>query len=145
MISTMLRGVLPWALIGLVADRVFGLELNVDDAGSIKSAAESVAGEMMGYYTGYKPGDNPGNLPEPYYWWEAGSMFSHMVDYWYCTFRSWRVAHSQGGLPLTCRLRQIRATRSIMRRLYKPLPGRPGKMALSCQRIRRRTRATMIR
>ena len=82
----MLLSLLPWALIGLVAERVSSIELNVDDASSIKSAAETVAGGMMGYYTGYRPGDNPGNLPEPYYWWEAGSMFSHMVDYWYCGF-----------------------------------------------------------
>lgn len=36
----------------------------------------------MTYYTGYRPGDNPGNLPDPYYWWEAGAMFGALVDYW---------------------------------------------------------------
>lgn len=76
---------LPWALLGLVFDGVWSISLNVDDAGSIKSAAETVATEMMTYYTGWRPGDNPGNLPPPYYWWEAGSMFGHLVDYWYCT------------------------------------------------------------
>ena len=40
---------------------------------------------MLNYYTGYKPGDTPGNLPPPYYWWEAGAMFSSLVDYWYYT------------------------------------------------------------
>lgn len=80
----MLWSLLPWALVGLVADQVYSISLNVDDAGSIKSAAETVASEMMGYYTGDQPGDNPGNLPEPYYWWEAGSMFGHMIEYWYC-------------------------------------------------------------
>lgn len=64
----MFRGILPWALLGLVADRARSLSLDVNDAGSIKSAAETVATEMMSYYTGYRPGDNPGNLPEPYYW-----------------------------------------------------------------------------
>jgi mannan endo-1,6-alpha-mannosidase len=24
-------------------------------------------------------------LPDPYYWWEAGAMFSALVDYWYFT------------------------------------------------------------
>lgn len=74
-----------WTLAALVIHQGQSISLDVNDAGSIKSAAESVAAEMMSYYTGYRPGDNPGNLPEPYYWWEAGSMFGHMVDYWYCT------------------------------------------------------------
>lgn len=40
---------------------------------------------MLQYYTGYKPGDVPGNLPDPYYWWEAGAMFGALVEYWYYT------------------------------------------------------------
>ena len=40
---------------------------------------------MMSYYTGNHTGDNPGNLPSPYYWWEAGSMFGTMIEYWYYT------------------------------------------------------------
>lgn len=36
----------------------------------------------MAYYTGNNTGDVPGNLPDPYYWWEAGAMFGTMVDYW---------------------------------------------------------------
>lgn len=27
----------------------------------------------------------PGNLPDPYFWWEAGAMFGTMVDYWFYT------------------------------------------------------------
>ncbi|EEP81114.1 conserved hypothetical protein [Uncinocarpus reesii 1704] len=52
---------------------------------SIKNAAKTVAAGMVKYYTGYKPGDTPGNLPDPYYWWEAGAMFSSLIDYWYFT------------------------------------------------------------
>lgn len=26
-----------------------------------------------------------GLLPDPYYWWEAGAMFGHMIDYWHYT------------------------------------------------------------
>jgi mannan endo-1,6-alpha-mannosidase len=45
---------------------------------------------MMTYYTGYRPGDNPGNLPDPYYWWEAGAMFNALIDYWaYTGDSSW--------------------------------------------------------
>jgi mannan endo-1,6-alpha-mannosidase len=40
---------------------------------------------MMKYYTGNNTGDVPGNLPDPYYWWEAGAMFGAMIDYWYYT------------------------------------------------------------
>lgn len=39
----------------------------------------------MKYYTGNHTGDVPGNLPDPYYWWEAGALFGVMVDYWYYT------------------------------------------------------------
>ena len=39
----------------------------------------------MKYYTGDQPGDVPGNIPDPYYWWEAGAMFGAMVEYWYYT------------------------------------------------------------
>lgn len=52
---------------------------------SIKKAAKQVATNMMTYYTGMNPGDNPGNLPDPYYWWEAGAMFNALVDYWFYT------------------------------------------------------------
>jgi mannan endo-1,6-alpha-mannosidase len=40
---------------------------------------------MVKYYTGYRPGDVPGNLPDPYYWWEAGAMFGALIDYNYYT------------------------------------------------------------
>lgn len=61
------------------------LSLNPDDTESIKTAAATIAYGMMSYYTGNNTGDNPGNLPDPYYWWEAGAMFGTMVDYWYYT------------------------------------------------------------
>ena len=52
---------------------------------SIKKASKLVAMNMMEYYHGNRPGDNPGNLPDPYYWWEAGAMFNALIDYWYFT------------------------------------------------------------
>lgn len=51
----------------------------------MKAAAKAVATEMMSYYTGMNPGDVPGNLPDPYYWWEAGAMFGALIDYWFYT------------------------------------------------------------
>ncbi|KAE8383835.1 glycosyl hydrolase family 76-domain-containing protein [Aspergillus bertholletiae] len=37
---------------------------------------------MLSRYTGMNPGDVPGNLPNPYYWWEAGAMFNALINYW---------------------------------------------------------------
>lgn len=54
-------------------------------ADSLKNAAQTAATGMLQYYTGYKLGDVPGNLPDPYYWWEAGAMFGALVEYWYYT------------------------------------------------------------
>jgi mannan endo-1,6-alpha-mannosidase len=54
-------------------------------ADSIKAAAKTAAQGMVQYYTGNRPGDIPGNLPQPYYWWEAGALFGALVDYWYFT------------------------------------------------------------
>ena len=39
----------------------------------------------MKFYTGNNTGDVPGNLPQPYYWWEAGAMFGALIDYYYYT------------------------------------------------------------
>jgi mannan endo-1,6-alpha-mannosidase len=40
---------------------------------------------MLTFYNGDKPGNVPGLLPEPYYWWETGAMFSALIDYWHYT------------------------------------------------------------
>lgn len=61
------------------------IDLDTSSTDSIKNAASTVAYNMMSYYSGNETGDTPGWLPEPYYWWEAGAMFSAMVDYWYFT------------------------------------------------------------
>lgn len=61
------------------------IELNIDSPDSIKAAARTVAHGMVSYYTGNRTGDVPGNLPQPYFWWEAGAMFGALIDYWYYT------------------------------------------------------------
>ncbi|KAK4919196.1 hypothetical protein LTR49_013200 [Elasticomyces elasticus] len=68
-----------------VTDLCNALTLDVTSSSSIKESAASVAKGLLNYYSGDKPGDVPGNLPTPYYWWEAGAMFMHLVDYWYYT------------------------------------------------------------
>ncbi|KAH8746376.1 cell wall glycosyl hydrolase [Diaporthe sp. PMI_573] len=49
---------------------------------SIKQGASTIAYGMLQWYTGNRTGDVPGNLPDPYYWWEAGAMFGTLIDYW---------------------------------------------------------------
>jgi mannan endo-1,6-alpha-mannosidase len=60
-------------LYGYGVDAVISLDLASPD--SIKQAASTLAYNLISYYTGNNTGDVPGNLPNPYYWWEAGAMF----------------------------------------------------------------------
>ncbi|RMZ86223.1 hypothetical protein DV737_g151, partial [Chaetothyriales sp. CBS 132003] len=78
------RPSLPLALL-YAHHALAAVTLDLSSTDSIKSAAKTIATGMMNYYTGMNPGDTPGNLPDPYYWWEAGAMFGAMVDYWYFT------------------------------------------------------------
>ncbi len=50
------------------------ITLDLTSRQSIIDAAGTVAYDLMKYYTGNNTGDTPGNLPDPYYWWEAGAM-----------------------------------------------------------------------
>lgn len=69
----------------LSASGVVAIDLVLDDPQSIKDAAKIIVAGLRKHYTGDKPGDVPGNLPDPYYWWEAGAMFGSFVEYWYYT------------------------------------------------------------
>ncbi|KAJ5343748.1 Mannan endo-1-6-alpha-mannosidase DCW1, partial [Penicillium brevicompactum] len=59
-----------------------GVSLDISSADSIKSAASRIAFDLVTFYTGNNTGDTPGNLPDPYYWWEAGAFFGALVNYW---------------------------------------------------------------
>ncbi|RKF56797.1 Mannan endo-1,6-alpha-mannosidase DCW1 [Golovinomyces cichoracearum] len=61
------------------------ITLDTKSKDSVKSAAKILAADLMSFYTGNRLGDTPGNLPDPYYWWEAGAMFGTMINYWYYT------------------------------------------------------------
>ncbi|KAM0798484.1 glycosyl hydrolase family 76-domain-containing protein [Usnea florida] len=61
------------------------ISLDLTDPNSIKSAAATCAYNLLTFYTGNHTGDVPGNLPQPYYWWEAGGMFGTLIDYYYYT------------------------------------------------------------
>ncbi|KAH8816565.1 glycoside hydrolase family 76 protein [Xylogone sp. PMI_703] len=73
----------PLCMLAGQAAGAITLDLNSPD--SIKRAASTIAYDLMTYYTGNRTGDVPGNLPDPYYWWEAGAMFGTMINYWYLT------------------------------------------------------------
>lgn len=85
-----MRGGASWLLAGLAADLVQGISVDLSSASSIKAASKIIANDMLSFYTGNQPGDTPGNLPMPYYWWEAGAMFMHLVDYYYCKWHNTR-------------------------------------------------------
>ncbi|KAL2841865.1 glycosyl hydrolase family 76-domain-containing protein [Aspergillus pseudoustus] len=74
-----------WQLLLFRLVHVQAIELQLDDAASVKKACHDVAQVMLEHYTGNQPGDVPGNLPDPYYWWEAGAMFNALIDYWFYT------------------------------------------------------------
>ncbi|KAI1814768.1 glycoside hydrolase family 76 protein [Poronia punctata] len=73
------------AAVCLVAKTVDALQLDLSSDESIKQTASTIAYGLLRYYTGNNTGDTPGNLPDPYFWWEAGSMFGTMIDYWLYT------------------------------------------------------------
>ncbi|KAK4185006.1 putative glycoside hydrolase [Podospora australis] len=69
----------------VLVQRVTAVDLVLRDEASVKSAASSIAFGLVKYYTGNNTGDVPGNLPDPYFWWEAGAMFGTLIDYWALT------------------------------------------------------------
>ncbi|EFX02561.1 cell wall glycosyl hydrolase [Grosmannia clavigera kw1407] len=69
----------------LLAQGANAIVINATDSTSVKAAASTVAYGLLKYYTGNNTGDVAGNLPDPYFWWEAGAMFGTLVDYWFMT------------------------------------------------------------
>lgn len=76
---------------------------------SVKTAAKKVAKGLTDFYTGDEPGDTPGNLPDPYYWWEAGAMFGALIDYWYYTDDD-----QYNDITIEAMLHQVSPTRNFM-------------------------------
>ncbi|GAP93199.2 putative glycosyl hydrolase family 76 [Rosellinia necatrix] len=73
------------SVFGLLAGAVNAIEIDFSDDNSIKQGASTIAYGLLKFYTGNNTGDTPGNLPDPYFWWEAGAMFGTMIDYWLYT------------------------------------------------------------
>ncbi|KAI1458436.1 glycoside hydrolase family 76 protein [Annulohypoxylon moriforme] len=72
-------------LVSLLAGLTNAVQVDLSSDDSVKQAASTVAFGLLKYYTGNNTGDTPGNLPDPYFWWEAGAMFGTLVDYWFYT------------------------------------------------------------
>ncbi|KAK4204235.1 putative glycoside hydrolase [Triangularia verruculosa] len=79
----LLAGVLGAA--SLLVQSVTAIDMVISDEASVKAAAKEIAFGLVKYYTGNNTGDTPGNLPDPYFWWEAGAMFGTLIDYWQFT------------------------------------------------------------
>ncbi|KAI1500529.1 glycoside hydrolase [Biscogniauxia marginata] len=71
--------------VGLLAGVINAIQIDFNSDDSIKEGVSTVAFGLLKYYTGNNTGDVPGNLPDPYFWWEAGAMFGTMIDYWFYT------------------------------------------------------------
>lgn len=62
-------------------------ELNLNNADSVKTNTANLVYDMMTYYKGNLTGQTPGILPGPcqsvecYYWWQAGAMWSLLINY----------------------------------------------------------------
>ena len=63
-----------WTLCVLAGQADAAVTLDITSKASIRSAASTIAYDLMSFYTGNNTGDVPGNLPDPYFWWEAGAM-----------------------------------------------------------------------
>ncbi|KAH8805335.1 glycoside hydrolase family 76 protein [Xylogone sp. PMI_703] len=64
---------------------VHAIDLDVNSADSIRSAASTIAKGLVGNYHGTDSGHAVGVLDEPYFWWEAGAMFDTLIEYWRST------------------------------------------------------------
>jgi mannan endo-1,6-alpha-mannosidase len=64
---------------------VSGLNLDLSNSQSIKSAAKTVVENVISIYNGGNGTSIPGIFPSPYYWWNAGLAFDSLVNYWALT------------------------------------------------------------
>ncbi|KAL7969523.1 glycoside hydrolase family 76 protein [Trichoderma sp. SZMC 28014] len=74
----MQRTALALAFLGASAGAI-NVDFTSDD--SIKAGASTIAYGLVKYYNGNETGQVPGELPQPYSWWEAGAMFTSLIDY----------------------------------------------------------------
>ncbi|KAK9368830.1 glycoside hydrolase [Lipomyces kononenkoae] len=66
-------------------ERSSAIDIDVNDADSIKQAARVFAHGVLDYYDGNQTGGTLGKFTWPYYWWEAGAAWGSLIDYWFYT------------------------------------------------------------
>ncbi|KAJ5206731.1 Six-hairpin glycosidase [Penicillium cf. griseofulvum] len=93
---TLSRWLLTTILACLFVQNVVAIEINPDDETSLKNAAKTVATTMMNFYDGRDSKDIPGKMDGT--WWEGGSMFMTLIQYWYLTGDSQFNAAIQEGM-----------------------------------------------
>ncbi|GLA17039.1 hydrolase 76 protein [Aspergillus niger] len=76
------RSIILCVVWSLPCFQVLAIDLDLQNPDSVKSVASELAWDLVSFYTGNNTGDVPGNLPDPYYWWEAGAFFGTLVNYW---------------------------------------------------------------
>lgn len=74
-----MKSALALAFLGASAGAI---KVDFTDNASIKDGASTIAYGLMKYYNGNETGQIPGNLPQPYFWWETGALFTALIDYW---------------------------------------------------------------
>lgn len=72
--------------LGVFAQAIRGLNITQNGAinmGLVEGATQQVAAGLLDYYEGTKLGGTIGMFTYPYYWWNAGTAFGSLVDYWF--------------------------------------------------------------
>lgn len=67
----------------LAAQAVVAIDITVNDQSSLSKAAKQVASDMMNYYNDRDSKAIPGKFDGT--WWEGGSMFMILIQYWFLT------------------------------------------------------------
>ncbi|CAI7616258.1 hypothetical protein N7533_012843 [Penicillium manginii] len=71
-------------LAGFIAvQAAFAIDITVNDQASLSKAAKQVATDMMSYYNDRDSKNIPGKFDGT--WWEGGSMFMILIQYWFLT------------------------------------------------------------
>ncbi|KAJ5134997.1 CAZyme family GH76 [Penicillium bovifimosum] len=78
-----LPGLLTILFTCLLVPNALAIDVNPDDITSLRDAAKTVASNMMQFYNDRDSKDIPGKLDGT--WWEGGSMFMTLIQYWYLT------------------------------------------------------------